>query len=317
MTLLFQEMGPPIIWVLTSSIEGRGEWRVMIAKGAVLITGTSSGIGLHTAVDLAECGLKVYATMRNLDRRCELDAEAARRNVQLEVLRLDVTDEASVQSAVDVVIAESGGIYGLINNAGITLRGYFEDLSDAEIRRAFETNVFGTMAVTRAVLPYMRTAHCGRIVIVTSVGGKMGSLALSAYCATKFALEGFGESLALELGPLGVHVVLVEPGMIKTNIWGTNRHLAQKALDPGSPYRAWFRSSEQLANQFVESSSIRPEQITQAIHRALTADRPRLRYLIGRRAKLFFMLRRYLPGELFDQVYSSVVLRRVARAGDH
>lgn len=287
-----------------------------MAKDVVLITGTSSGIGLQTAVYLAERGFKVYATMRNLSRRDELDAEAARCNVQLEVLQLDVTDKASIQSAVDTIIAESDGVYGLVNNAGITLRGYFEDLSEAEIRRVFETNVFGTMAVTRAVLPHMRTARRGCIVIVASVGGKMGSLALSAYCATKFALEGFGESLALELEPLGVHVILVEPGITRTKIWGANRNVAKRALDPSSPYYAWFRESERLANQFVESSPITLEEVAKTIHQVLTADRPKLHYLIGRRARIFFALRRCLPGELFDRLYFSIVLHRVTKVGE-
>jgi NAD(P)-dependent dehydrogenase (short-subunit alcohol dehydrogenase family) len=277
---------------------------------SVLITGTSSGIGLETAAYLAERGFRVYATMRDLSRREGLDAEAARRNVQLEVLALDVRDRASIRSAVDTVIAETGGFYGLVNNAGIALRGYFEDLSDAEIRRVFETNVFGTMAVTRAVLPHMRTARQGRVVIITSVGGKMATEGLSAYCGSKFALEGFGESLALEMKPQGVHVVLVEPGITKSEIWRANRNVAQGAVVPSSPYYVRFRQTEQLADLLVESSPITYGQIAQVVHKALTTDRPKLRYLVGHRAKLFFTLRRYLPGELFDRLYRSLVSQR-------
>jgi NAD(P)-dependent dehydrogenase (short-subunit alcohol dehydrogenase family) len=253
--------------------------------------------------------------MRNLSRREKLDAEAARRDVHLKVLKLDVTDKATIQSTVSTVLAESDGLYGLVNNAGITLRGCFEDLLDAEIRRVFETNVFGTMAVTRAVLPHMRAASCGRIVIITSVGGKMGSQALSAYCASKFALEGFGESLALEVKPLGINVVLVEPGMTRSKIWGANRNIARGALAPDSPYQACFEGTEQLADRLVDSSPITPEQIAQAIHRALMADRPRLRYLIGLRAKLFFALRRCLPGDVFDRFYFGRVASRMIRSG--
>ena len=282
-------------------------------KDAVLITGTSSGLGLEIAVYLAECGFQVYATMRNLSRRDKLDAEAARRNAQLEVLQLDVTDKTSINAAVRTIVDRSGGIYGLINNAGTQLRGYFEDLSDAEIHQIFEVNVFGTMAVTRAVMPYMRTAHRGRIVIITSVGGKMGALGLSAYCATKFALEGFGESLAQELEPLGMRVILVEPAITKTEIWGANRGIAKGALDPNSPYYGWFLESERLADRLVESSPTKPVDVAKAVHQALTAKRPRLRYLVGRRASLVLALRRYLPGELFERFYFGEAVRRVTK----
>ncbi len=286
-----------------------------MAKDAVLITGASSGIGLETAVHLAERGFQVYATMRDLSRRGRLDEVAARRNVPLTVLQLNVTDEVSINTAVRTIVDRSGGIYGLVNNAGIQLRGYFEDLSDAEIRQIFEINVFGTMAVTRAVLPYMRATRRGRIVIITSVGGKMGSLALSAYCASKFALEGFGESLAQELEPLEVRVVMVEPAITKTEIWGTNRGVSRGALDPNSPYYSWFRESERLADRLVESSPTRPVHTAKAVHRALTARRPRLRYMVGWRASLVMALRRYLPGELFERLYFGEAVRRVTRAG--
>jgi NAD(P)-dependent dehydrogenase (short-subunit alcohol dehydrogenase family) len=280
---------------------------------SVLVTGTSSGIGLETAVHLAERGFRVYATMRDMTRRDALDAEAASRDVQLQVLRLDITDKASIDSAVEAVLAHSGEIYGLVNNAGIVLWGYFEDLSEAEMRRVFETNVFGTMAVTRAVLPHMRAAGRGRIAIVTSVGGKMGSQALSAYCASKFALEGFGESLALELRPLGVQVALVEPGITDSRIWKANRNVARGALDPGSPYYDWFQGTRRVSDRLVRSSPITCEQIARSIHRALTTDKPRLRYLIGRRAKLVFALRRCLPGHLFERVYFGERACRLAR----
>ena len=283
-------------------------------KDAVLITGASSGIGLEMAVYLAERGFQVYATMRNLDRRARLEAEAARRRVHLEVLELDVTDEASIQAAVNTILDRSGGIYGLINNAGIALRGYFEDLSDAEIRQVFETNVFGTMAVTRAVLPHMRRARRGRIVIITSIGGRIGSASVSAYCASKFALEGFGESLAQELAPLGIQVTLVEPAIIKTEVWGSNRRIAEKAQDPSSPYYAWFCEAERLADKLVSSSPTKPVDVARTVHHILTVRRPRLRYVVGRRANLVLTLRRYLPGELFERLYFGEAVRRVTRS---
>jgi NAD(P)-dependent dehydrogenase (short-subunit alcohol dehydrogenase family) len=281
---------------------------------AVLITGTSSGLGLEMAVHLAERGFKVYASMRNLARRHALDTEAARRNVTLEVLQLDVTDRESIARAVQAVVAGSGGLYGLVNNAGIMVRGYFEDLSESEIRRVFETNVFGTMAVTRAVLPHMRAARHGRIILITSVGGRIGSLAVSPYCTAKFALEGFGESLAQEVLPFGIYVSLVEPAIIRTPFWERNRGVAKGALDAESPYYDWFRKEERLADRLVETTPTKPVHVARAVHRALTARRPRLRYLVGRRAGTLIALRRYVPGDFVERLYSREAVRRVTGA---
>lgn len=282
---------------------------------SVLITGASTGLGLETAVYLAERGFEVYASMRNLERRAALDEAAARRGVALHVLELDITKKEHIERAVHTVVERSGGIYGLVNNAGIGLRGYFEDLSEEEIRQVFEVNVFGTMAMTRAVLPHMRAARRGRIVMITSVGGRIGSLAVSAYCATKFAQEGFGESLAQEVVPFGIYVSLVEPAIIKTERWGVHRGIAQGALNPESPYYAWFRKSERLADRLVETSPTRPTHVARTVHRALTARRPRLRYVAGWRASLVLTLRRYLPGELFERLYFGEAVRRVTKAG--
>ena len=284
-----------------------------MAKGGVLVTGASSGLGLVTAVYLAQRGFQVYATMRDLQRREHLEAEARRCNVHLDVIQLDITDAHSIQRAVDTVLTRFGTIDGLVNNAGIQLRGYFEDLTDAEVRSVFATNVFGTMAVTRAVLPYMRAARGGRIVLVTSIGGRIGSMALSAYCASKFALEGFGEALALEAKLFGIDVILVEPAIIKTDIWTTNRGSARAALDPSSPYAAWFRETERLANSLVASAPTTPEDVARTVYRALTVQHPRWRYVVGRRARLLLTLRRYLPGELFERLYFRAIIRWVTR----
>src|SRR4029077_2991029 len=193
---------------------------------SVLITGAATGLGRAMALYLAERGFQVYGTTRDVRQADDLRALARERKLPLRVLPLDVTDPESIRHAVQTIVTESGGIYGVINNAGIGLRGYFEDLTAEEIQRVFDANVFGVMAVTKAVLPYMRKARRGRIILISSVGGRIGALGVTAYCSTKFAVEGFGESLFQELAPLGIRVVLIEPGIIKTERWSTNRGTA-------------------------------------------------------------------------------------------
>ena len=281
---------------------------------AVLVTGASSGLGLETSVYLAERGFRVFASMRDLGRRGALQEEAARRRIEVEFLPLDVTDGASIRAAVAEVVARAGGIYGLVNNAGIQLRGYFEDLSPEDVAEVFETNLFGVMAVTRKVVPHLRKAGQGRIVVMDSIAGRIGAPALSAYCATKFALEGFAEALALEMRLVGVEVSLIEPGIVKTPIWAGNRRVAAKALDPSGPYYRWFARAEKLADRMAASAPNRPADVARAVHAALTARRPRLRYVVGRRARLLLALRSCLPGESFERLYAGAVIRKTTGA---
>jgi len=277
----------------------------------VLITGCSSGIGLETALFLAERGFHVYATIPDLAEQAAVLAAADQRRVRLEVLRLDVTDRASIDAAVDATIADSGHIFGLVNNAGLGLRGCFEDLSEEEIRRLYEVNVFGAIAVTRRVLPHMRAARRGRIVTISSVGGRIATFGVSGYCSTKFALEGFGEALALEVAPFGLHAILVEPGIVKTPHWTVNRGTAARALDPASPYSAMFQRHEAIADRRTERSGTQPADVARAVYHALTAPSPRRRYVVGRPAALLVALRRYLPGDLYDRIYFRVLLHKL------
>jgi len=282
-------------------------------QDSVLVTGSSTGLGREMAVHLAERGFQVYATVRDVDQADQLLALAHDRKASLRILPLDVTDKDSIARAVQVIIAECGAIYGVINNAGVGLRGYFEDLADAEIRQVFEANVFGVMSVTKAVLPHMRNAGRGRIILVSSIGGRIGSLGVTAYCATKFAVEGFGESLFQEVAPLGIQVVLIEPGIIRTERWTTNRGTAKGAQDQKSPYYAWFCQAEKESDQLVRASKTTPADVAAAVYQALTSERPKLRYMIGRKAKLAMALRHWLPGESFERLYFGIVMRRVTR----
>ena len=169
------------------------------------------------------------------------------------------------------------------------------------------------MAVTKAVLPYMRQARRGRVILISSVGGRIGALSVTAYCSTKFAIEGFGESLFQELAPLGIRVVLIEPGIIKTERWSTNRGTAKNAMNPDSPYYAWFMQSEKESDQLVKAQTAVPADVAAVVHQALIAERPKLRYMIGRKAKIAVALKRFVPGELFERLYFGIIMRRVTR----
>lgn len=280
---------------------------------SVLVTGAGTGLGLETALYLAERGFAVYATIPEFSQREHVEAQAAGHNLELYVLQLDVTDKASIKAAVCTVLERHGDLYGLINNAGVSLRGYLEDCEDAEIRQTLEVNLFGAMAVTREVLPHMRQARRGRLLFISSIGGRIASMARTAYCASKFGLEGFAESLMQEVSPLGLKVSIIEPAIVKTERWTIHRGVARHALNPDSPYYDWFRRQEEMADKLVQTSPTTPTDVAQVVHKALTARRPRLRYVAGRRAGLVLALRRYLPGELFERIYFGEAMRRVTR----
>lgn len=281
---------------------------------SVIVTGSSTGLGLETALVLAQRGFRVYATVRDLAQRPAVLQAAEARGVALEVLRLDLTDAASIETAIATAVEDAGGIFGLVNNGGVGLRGCLEDVTDAEARRVFEANVFGTIAVTRAVLPHLRAAGRGRIVTISSVGGRISAFGVGLYCATKFAQEGLGEALALEVAPFGLQAVLIEPGIVRTERWATNRGTAERALDPSSPYHALFRESEAIADRLVERSRTRPVDVANAVHRALTVKKPRMRYVVGRPASAAIFLRRHVPPRIFERLYFGPFLRRIQKA---
>lgn len=278
---------------------------------AILVTGAGSGLGLETSLLLAERGFRVYATT-HLPEEGPVVLEAARKSgVGLTTLPLDVTDRESIESAVSRIEDEAGAIYGLVNNAGRDLRGCFEDVTEEEFRRVYEINVFGTMAVTRRVLPTMRLARRGRIVTITSIAGRIASFGMTGYCSTKFALEGFCEALALDLAPFGLKVVIVEPGIVNTPIWSTHRGTAKNAFEHLSPYREMFRRHEEEADRLVIATRTKSVQVAETVYEALTTPKPRLRYVVGPLAKIMLTLRRYLPGETFERIYFGKVMHRV------
>jgi NAD(P)-dependent dehydrogenase (short-subunit alcohol dehydrogenase family) len=277
----------------------------------IIVTGASTGLGLETALRLAGEGFTVFAGVRDLGKRPDVLQAAAERGVQVAVLKLDLDDRESIDQAVGTVVAATGGVFALVNNGGIGLRGCLEDCAEEEIRRVFETNVLGTIALTKAVVPHMRAAGCGRVVTVSSVGGRVCGFGVSVYCASKFAQEGLGEALALELAPFGVQSVIIEPGIINTSRWWSHRGTAKAANDPESPYHGLFWASEAEADRIVERSPTRPRDVAEAIHTAVTAEQPRMRYVVGRGAAMVIALRRYMPQPLFERLYFGGQIRRL------
>ena len=206
-----------------------------VNQKVAIVTGSSSGIGLDTSVTLAQNRFLTYATMRNLDKSSIVKAAGEKEKLPIKVEQLDVTDDQSVSNAIQTIVSETGRIDVLVNNAGYGLIGAFEDLSIDEIKNLYETNVFGLIRATQAVLPVMRRQKSGIIVNVSSGAGLFGYPAGSAYVSTKFAVEGLSESISYELGQFGIKVVLIEPGFIKTN-FSNAMVVAKKAKDPNSPY---------------------------------------------------------------------------------
>jgi NAD(P)-dependent dehydrogenase (short-subunit alcohol dehydrogenase family) len=251
----------------------------------IMITGASSGIGLATARHFQARGWQVAATARNPDSLKELAALD-----RVRVYRLDVTDPDSVAAAVAACLADFGGIDALVNNAGYAAYGPFEASDEAQARRQFDTNVFGLMNVTRAVLPHFRQRRAGTLANVSSIGGQVTFPLYSLYHATKFAVEGFTESLALELRQFGVRCRLIEPGTIKTDFYG--RSLDRSPAAPAD--YAGFSSQVMAAMDRFSGSAPGPEVVARSIWRAVGSHGWRLRWLVGREATLV-RLKRWLP----------------------
>ncbi|WP_437814884.1 SDR family oxidoreductase [Sorangium sp. So ce1078] len=262
----------------------------------VLVTGSSSGIGLATAVACAAAGHRVVATMRRPDKAGALLAAAAARGASLEVEQLDVASP-SAPDRVREILQKHGPPYALVNNAGIAVGGAFEEQADDDVRAQFETNVFGLMATTRAVLPAMRGAGRGRIVNVSSVSGLVGLPGVSVYAATKHAVEGFSEALRWEVAPFGVHVCLIEPGTFKTEIFFENQRRGAH-ISPEGPYGAMTRTLEQLVLEDAAKAPP-PAPVAAAILRLIEDPSPPFRTLIGRDARALVALRRVIPDRLF------------------
>jgi NAD(P)-dependent dehydrogenase (short-subunit alcohol dehydrogenase family) len=274
----------------------------MNSNRMALITGASSGFGLLTSLALARRGWRVLATMRDLARRDRLEKAAREAGLldRIEFQTLDVTNPNQIAALASLIEKRPVPLNALINNAGFAMAGFAEDVADAELRKQFDTNFFGAAAVTRACLPQMRRQGFGHVVMVSSVSGRMAFPGLGSYVASKFALEGWTETLRLEMRPLGVQVVLVEPGSFDTDIWDRNALPASGLTDPSSPNAA--RAARLRSGMESRVHRANPEVVAERIARILENPHPRLRYVMGRDARMGLALRNLLPWGVFERI---------------
>ena len=264
---------------------------------AVLITGCSTGIGRATAERLASRGWNVYATARNAESIGDLASRGCK------TLALDVCDEASMRAAVLAVQLAEGAVGVLINNAGYGLEGAFEEVPMTDIRRQFETNVFGLIAMTKLVLPAMRRQRWGRIVNLSSMGGKLTFPGGSYYHATKHAVEALSDALRFEVKGFGIDVIVIEPGPIKTRFGDTA--VGSIAAPKDSPYAAFNAVLEKQIREAYEGGPMArfaapPAAVAEVIEKAITAASPKTRYKVTLAARVLMGLRRVLPDRAFD-----------------
>jgi NAD(P)-dependent dehydrogenase (short-subunit alcohol dehydrogenase family) len=272
----------------------------------VLITGTSSGIGKQSAIYFAKQGWNVAATMRTPVGASLGDSPYREQDLQsypnVRLYALDVTQRDSIQQAIAAAIADFGSIDVLVNNAGFGVDGVFEAMDDDMISQQFNTNVLGLMRVTRAIIPHLRKQGGGRIVQIASMGGRITFPLYSIYHSSKWAVEGFSESLHYELKPFNIQVKLIEPGAIKTEFYGVNRRSIGSAAPPA--YQQFVDTIDKIS-QTAGNNGVLPEVVAKTIFLAATDRRGKLRYPVGYPAPLFLTLRKLLP----DSWYFAFVSR--------
>ena len=277
----------------------------------ILITGCSSGFGMLAAARLSAGGHTVYATMRNLQKQDTLKLELKQRDTKCQILHLDVTDDNSISKVINTIEKQDSRLDVLINNAGYGIGGFFEDLSEDEIRSQFETNFFGVQKVTRSALPLMRATasksgedFSTKIINISSAQGRSTLPGLGAYGASKFALEGFSESLYFELQPFGIEVVILEPGTYLTKAIDENSHEAGAGLKPDSPYAKYTKRLKDLHGKILitKKGVGEPEDVAIMIEDIINRNRNKLRYIAGTQAKIRVWMRSILPFRWFSKI---------------
>ncbi|MCA9406250.1 MAG: SDR family NAD(P)-dependent oxidoreductase [Candidatus Omnitrophica bacterium] len=276
----------------------------------ILITGCSSGFGLITAARLAKSGHRVIATMRDTSKKSALLSEVQKRDTKLDIKPLDVTDKDSVNAAIQSISEDYGYIDVLINNAGCGIGGAFEDLADEEIRQVMETNFFGVQNVTRAAIPLMRPRKNGKIINISSISGLYALPMFGAYNASKWALEGFSESLRYELQFFGIDVLLVEPGRYKTEIFKKNLHLAKNHDNKNSPHYELSQHIRKLVTERLKDCHKDNEDVAEHIEKLIHAKNPPFRSQPDIEAKVFLLARKILPFRLFSFILNKKLFKR-------
>jgi short-subunit dehydrogenase len=253
----------------------------MSEHGIALVTGSSSGIGFETSILLAKSGFYTFATVHKLEgqgSRQIIDI-TKKENLPLEVVQLDVDSDESVIDTINKIVNKNNRIDIIVNNAGYALGGALEETSMEEMRKQFETNFFGAVRVMQAAIPFMRSQRSGKIINITSMGGRI-SIPLSAfYHGSKFALEGVSESLQYELESFGIKVILIEPGAVGSNFWKSIK-IANKATSPNSPYTQLAANMSKTFKK-MEENAMHPSEVAKTILDAVTSDDPQLRYVVG------------------------------------
>ena len=270
-----------------------------------LVTGSSSGIGYETSLALAREGYFTYATMRDLKKEAVIKKIAEEENLPLKVIELDVDNDDSVQNAVETIIEEKQRIDVLVNNAGWGIWGTAEDVSIEEFRAQFETNFFSVVRMIQKVAPIMRKQGTGDIVNISSIAGRIGFPVSTAYISSKFAIEGLSESLRYELGPFGVDVIIIEPGVIKTNFFDSMK-TAKKADD------TYKEITEKVISgvKMMAEMGTPPKEVANVIIKSLKDEKPLPRYVVGNDAAMFLEAKKmktdiefenYLKKELYGE----------------
>ncbi|MFL6424659.1 MAG: SDR family oxidoreductase [Nitrososphaeraceae archaeon] len=275
-----------------------------------VVTGSSTGIGFETSLMLARNGFHTYATMRKLEGggSNQIADVAKNESLRLQVIQLDVDNDKSVLEAINRIVTEKNRIDVVVNNAGYALVGAFEENSMQEIKAQFETNFFGAVRVMQAVIPIMREQRSGKIVNITSMGGRVAIPLDSIYHGTKFALEWLSESIQYEVEPFGIKIILIEPGSIGSNFW-KNLKMAAKAsgLDnnDNSPYR---QLSNNILDTFkqIEQNTIHPSEVAKVILQAVTSDNPDFRYVVGKDAAMILEARR----TMYDREFQDLIRKQ-------
>ena len=281
----------------------------MQVEKVALITGSSSGIGFETSLLLSKNGFNTYASMRNLVKSKTIKEIASRQSLPLQVIQLDVNNDTSVKDAISKIMEEKGRIDVLVDNAGYGLFSPIDEVTLDQVKEQFETNFFGVVRLIKAVMPIMRQQKKGTIVNVSSVGGRVGIPLNSAYIASKFVLEGLSESMRYELNEFVINVIIIEPGVIKTN-FVENSEAAHHTSDYESPYIDLIERAMKGFGVLMDSSSP-PKLVAEAILGAITSKEPGIRYLVGDDARSIMEVRKSTSDKEFENwMYESVLEKK-------